>query len=135
MKLLIKTLIKVLTPFIVSVIDAINGVLMYLSYKGLIEVDKKIFSSLDHLVGSSILLIAYIITRSSHMCKYYKMSCYLLIVFHVYAEIYIFTDITFHWYVYVSWAILALSFMFSVIYILGEKTRKLIRLSYKRAQK
>lgn len=132
MKIFIKTLLKVFTPFIVSLVDSINGILMYLSYKEIIFIDKDVFSSLDHFSGSSIILICYILSRSSHMCKYYKISCYLILAFHIYAEIYLYTEISFHWFVYLSWVLLSISVILSIIYILGAKTRKLIRQAYKR---
>lgn len=128
--------LKLFTPFIASSITALNGVLMYLSFNlENISIDKKIFTSLDHFSGSSILLVGYILARSPHMCKYYKASCYSLILFHTYAEIYIYTKISFNWFTYISIICLLASIVFWTIFILGAKTRRLIHRFYRYGRK
>lgn len=127
-----RDLIKILTPFIISLVDIVNGVILYLKIEYNFEINGKILSASSHVFGSSVLLIAYILVRSPHMCKYYKASCYSLLMFHLYAILYIFTSISFLWYMYVSWVILSVSLICWIVYILGARTRRLIRQSYRR---
>lgn len=131
-KKFIKMLIIVFTPFIVTIVDAINGVCLYMQVEGYWIIDKKLEPSTEHSAGSSLLLIGYVICRSKHMCKYYKYACWSIVAFHAFAELYIFTGITYLWFAYISWVIHSISFVLCVIYILGKKTHRLIRQFYKR---
>lgn len=127
--------LKVFTPFISASVSAINGVLMYLKIECEIEIDSNLFTSLDHSVGSSILFVSYVLARSPHMCKYYKASCYSLLIFNIYAEVYIHTKMAFNWFAYISITLLMASIVFWTIYALGAKTRRFIRQFYRYGQK
>lgn len=121
-----KTIIKMLTPFIISVMDIICGVILYLKLEYGITINYEVKETLSHLTGSSVLLIAYIIVHSTHMCKYYKSMCYLLLLFHVFTIIYIYTNITTLEYIYLTWSIMSISLVLWTISVLGHKTYKTI---------
>lgn len=126
---MIRTTIKMLTPFIISSVDVVNGVLLYLqSYCGY-NYSNRLYSLLSHISGSSILLIAYVIVNSTHMCKYYKSSCWSLLMMHVFTIIYLYTDIKLLWYIYTTWTICALSLVLWTASILGKKTYNTIHQS------
>lgn len=123
---MIKTLFKILTPFIAIIADAINGVLLYRQYELELMVDTRLYPTFDHSTGSSVLVIGYILATSSHMCKYYKISCWLIILMHVFSIIYVWTPIKIIEYIYFCWVILGFAFVMWVIPILGNKTAKTI---------
>lgn len=127
-----KTFIKMLTPFIISVIDVIDGVLLYLEhYKG-ITVDARFYSLISHSTGSSILVLLYIIVSSTHMCKYYKTSCWMIVFMHTLTILYIYTNITLLFYLLGVWIFSGISLVCWTISVLGHKTYKTIHQSYKR---
>lgn len=131
-KALIKMLIIVLTPFIVNIVDAINGVCLYLQVQKDWYIDPRLEPFTEHSTGCSLLLIGYVLCRSHHMCKYYKYACWSIVVFHLFAELYLFTSIKYLWFAYIAWVIHAITFVLCVIYLLGNRTRKLIRQFYRR---
>lgn len=65
-------LIRIYTPFICALAAIIHGVLYLTNYDGCL------YWVLGNLTGHSILLIAYIIATSKRMCKWYKITTYLL---------------------------------------------------------
>lgn len=130
---MIKTAIKLLTPFIVSIVDIIGGVLLYLRCEGY-SITPIYREVLSHFSGSSLLLILYVIVSSPHMCKYYKTSCWLLLTFHVMSLLYIFTDITTLFYIYITWVIMVASLVCWTISILSCKIYKTINQSCKRLE-
>lgn len=129
---MIKTIFRFLTPFITIIADAINGVLLYRQYELEKVVDERIYPTIDHLTGSSILLIAYVLCTSTHMCIYYKTSCWTLIFIHVLSIVYVYTSITVIEYIYYVWVLLGFSFIMWTISVLGYKTAKTISQSCKR---
>lgn len=69
--------IKLYTPFICSIVAAIHGVLFLLE-KG----NSNILLFFGDITGNSILLLYFVLIHSKRMCKWYKMSIYLLMVVH-----------------------------------------------------
>lgn len=123
---MIKTLFRILTPFITIVADSINGVLLYRQYELNVGIYDDIYPVFNHLTGSSILLMSYVISTSNHMCIYYKMSCYTLIVMHLFSILYVYTNISVIEYVYYAWVLLSISFVMWLVAVLGHKTCKTI---------
>lgn len=131
---MIKTIIRMLTPFIISVVDIIDGVLLFLELFKDIEIDGRFYKLLSHCTGSSILLISYILLTSTHMCKYYKTACYLILLLHLYTIFYLYTDITIKTYLYLAIVLSLLSLVCWTISVLGHKTYKTIHQACKREQ-
>lgn len=131
MKSFIKLIVVIFTPFIVSIVDIINGVNLYMEVECGHVVDPKLYVTTEHATGSSILLTGYVLCRSSHMCKYYKLACWSIMIFHIYAELYIHTGIEYLWFAYLSWIIHTTGLILCIIYILGKRTRRLIRRAYR----
>lgn len=123
---MIKTLFRILTPFIAIIADAINGVLLYRKYELHLIVEERFYPTFDHSTGSSVLLIGYVLSTSTHMCIYYKISCCAIIAMHVFSIIYTWTPIKIIEYIYFVWVILGFAFVMWVISILGYKTYKTI---------
>lgn len=76
-KEIIRKLIRIYTPFVCAVIVVLNGVLYFSGYKGLLY---RIFSE---FTGHSFLVVAYMLACSSAMCKWYKITCWLLFASHI----------------------------------------------------
>lgn len=131
---MIKTLFRILTPFIAIIIDSINGVLLYRQYELHLEVETRLYSTFDHSTGSSILLIGYVLSTSTHMCIYYKISGLSIIAMHIFSIVYIWTPIKIIEYIYFVWVILGFAFIMWVISILGSKTAKTISQSCKHSE-
>lgn len=129
---MIKTLLRYFTPFIISVIDFINGVLLYMEYVQHVSVDGKIYKLLSITGGSSILVIAYMLATCRHMCRYYKASCWILMLMHIISLIYIYTPITVVTYIYVLTVFSMISSVLATAAILCGKTIRVIRRSYRR---
>lgn len=130
----LKTAIKMLTPFIISVNDIISGVLLFLRVEYKYEIDPTYREWISHCTGSSILVILYIIVSSTHMCKYYKTSCYTTLLLHILALIYIYTEITIIQYIYIIWISSVFSLVCWTISFLGHKTYKTIHQACTREQ-
>ena len=129
-----KTIIRFLTPFIVSVSDIICGVMFYLRIEEGIDISYSIRNTFSHCTGSSILLILYILATLVHMCKYYKSCCLCLLFFHVLSILYIYTDITTLQYVYATWIFSVISLILWTISVLGYKTFKTIHQACKHSE-
>lgn len=123
-----------LTPFIISVVDIIDGVLLFLELFKDIEIDGRFYKLLSHCTGSSILLISYILLTSTHMCNYYKTACYLILLLHLYTIFYLYTDITIKTYLYLAIVLSLLSLVCWTISVIGHKTYKTIHQACKREQ-
>lgn len=132
---MINTLLRYLTPFIASVIDVIYGVSLYINYVEPEMISQKFFNLLSLTGGSSILLIGYLISTSKHMCKYYKLSCWIIFFMHVLSIVYTYTPITFIEYIYVFTILSMVSLVVSTVSILGCKTSRAIRQAYKRVRR
>lgn len=123
---MIKTIIKYLTPFIVSFIDVINGVCLYIQYILNINIDERFYPTFSHSSGSSVLLIAFVIAMTKDMCKFYKASCYGLLIMHIISLIYTWTPITIVVYIYIFIIFSLLSLIGITIAILGYKVHTMI---------
>lgn len=75
-------LIKIYTPFICAITAIIHGVLY------LIDVGGVIMYLMGEFTGHSILLILYILSTSRKICKWYKITNYLLLSIHVFNTFY-----------------------------------------------
>lgn len=80
---MIKRLIRLYTPFICALTAIIHGVLYLMKYDGLLTV------VLSEFTGHSILLILYVLSTSPKMCKWYKITNYLLLSIHLMNLVYI----------------------------------------------
>jgi hypothetical protein len=74
---MVKRLIKIYTPFICAITAIIHGVLFLKGYKG------QAYYILNDITGHSILLILYVLATSKKMCKWYKITCNLLLSIHI----------------------------------------------------
>lgn len=127
-----KTFIKMLTPFIMSIFDITNGVMFYISLKYDVTFDNRIYSLFGNLCGSSLLVIFYIMVNSTHMCKYYKTACILLLIKHLVSISYLYTELTQIEYTYIILTLSTFSLVCWTISVLGYKTYKTIHQSCKR---
>ena len=107
---LIKRLIRIYTPFVCALTAVIHGVLFLLGYKGII------LWILGKLTGHSILLILYILSTSSKMCVWYKITNYLLLSIHIAYIIYKFGYIESGYIIYISLILNILAVMSFLIY-------------------
>lgn len=131
---MIKTFIRMLTPFIISLVDIVNGVMRYLEYKHDYKFDYRIYEIFSHGAGSSIILILYVLVTSIHMCKYYKSACWCLLILHLQTIAYLYIDLEFMWYLYIVWILSSLSLVFWTASLLGRKTYKTIHQACTREQ-
>ena len=129
---MINTILRYFTPFIISVIDFINGVLLYLQYVQDIDIDGRIYKLMSITGGSSMIVIAYILATSRYMCKYYKASYWILMFMHFISFVYIYIEITIVEYVYALTVLSMISAVMATASILCSKTIKVIRQSYRR---
>lgn len=134
-KNLIKTVLKLLTPFIVCIASIINGVLLYLQHVKGVAINESIYTDMSHTCASSIICIACILAYSTHMCKYYKASCWLIIAMHLLSIIYEHTGFEYVLYLYSIWVLGAFCFVCSVASILGYKTANTINQACKHSDK
>lgn len=74
---MIKRLIRIYTPFICAFTAIIHGVLFLSEYRG------QVYYILNDLTGHSIIVVLYILTTSQKMCKWYKITCNLLLIIHI----------------------------------------------------
>lgn len=123
---MLKTIIKMLTPFIISFVNVLNGVLWLLTYKYEYVFNENINPFCSHLSGSSLLVVLYIIVHSTHMCKYYNASCYSLLLFHMLTIAYIFTKMDLSCYIYATLIVSLSSLILWTVSVLGRKTYKTI---------
>lgn len=71
-----KKLIILYTPFICALIASVHGVL-YLS-----DINVRTLYVLSEFTGHSILVILYMLVHSKRMCKWYKITLWLLMLVH-----------------------------------------------------
>lgn len=82
-------LIRIYTPFICAITALIHGVLYLFKINSVLRI------ILGDLTGHSILLILYIIATSHRMCKWYKITNYLLLLIHIINIGYVYNFITY----------------------------------------
>lgn len=129
--MLFKTIIKVIAPFIILLSDIIYGALVYMDAERDVPLNENLCYVISHTCGSSIFVVLYIIAHSTHMCIYYKTSCYILLCMHIFTIIYIYTDITFLQYIYYFGVMCMLVFITWVISLFTQRTACLISQSCK----
>ena len=83
---MVSRLIRIYTPFICAIAAIIHGVLFLVGYTGVMR------NVLGEFTGHSIFLILYIISASHKMCKWYKITNYLLLSIH-FVNLAYYTDI------------------------------------------
>lgn len=74
---MVARLIRIYTPFICALAAIIHGVLVLTEYDGYA------YCVLSDLTGHSLLLMAYVFATSKRMCKWYKVTCWLLVMIHI----------------------------------------------------
>ena len=74
---MINRLIRIYTPFICALSAIIHGVLFLIGYRGIT------YAILNDFTGHSFLLILYVICTSKKMCKWYRLTNYLLLSIHI----------------------------------------------------
>lgn len=130
--MILNTFVRYFTPFIISVMDFINGVLIYMEYVQHVSVDGNVYKLLSITGGSSILVIAYMLATSRHMCRYYKCSCWILMFMHVISVVYIYTPIAVVTYIYALTVLSMVALVLATAAILCRKTIRVIRRAYRR---
>ena len=73
---MVARLIRIYTPFICSIVAIIHGVLFLRGYDGMI------YSIFSDITGHSILLISFVLATSKRMCRWYRYTCWLLLLVH-----------------------------------------------------
>lgn len=73
---MISRLVKIYTPFICALFAIIHGVLSLNGYDGIL------YGISADLTGHSVVVILYILSTSKKMCKWYKLTNYLLLTIH-----------------------------------------------------
>jgi hypothetical protein len=86
----IRRFIRIYTPFICAIVAIIHGI-MFLQGK-----DSEFVCLLGDLTGHSIIVIVYIIATSKRMCRWYKYTCWLLLITHVINISYVIFDIDYY---------------------------------------
>lgn len=69
--------IKLYTPFILAFTAFIHGVLL------LLKVKTVLYYLFNCVTGNSLLLMLFVLVHSKRMCKWYKLSIYLLMMIHI----------------------------------------------------
>ena len=87
---MIARLIRIYTPFICALAAIVHGVLFLQEYEG-----NAIYVFSD-LTGHSIVMVAYILATSKRMCRWYKYTCYLLLIMHFLNLAYVAFDIDYY---------------------------------------
>lgn len=118
---MIKIIIKYLTPFIASLVDIINGVFLYIEYILKQEVDCRFYDLISHSTGSSLLFVAFVLVMADDMCKFYKASCWALLIMHMISITYIYTPIAVTAYIYIFLLFSMFSLITITISVLGHK--------------
>lgn len=76
-KNVLKRLVRIYTPFICAVVAIIHGVLYFCRCKS------ELCFIMNDFTGHSFLLIGYILCTCDRMCKWYKITCLLLMTVHI----------------------------------------------------
>lgn len=119
-KMIIKRLIRIYTPFIMALASIVHAVLFFEGYEGVA------YSNLSSMFGFSLLASIYIMASSGMMCTWYKVTNYLLICVNVLSLIY--TNIPFNGivYLYIVLTLSILSVIAFIIYQFQKGIRKLL---------
>lgn len=107
---MLSKLIRIYTPFICAIIAIIHGVLSLLEYQG------SLYYILNEFTGHSIFVLLYFIATSKRMCKWYKITIYLLLSIHILNLIYLFGFIDYYRVLYIGIVINILAFISFLVY-------------------
>lgn len=113
-------LIRIYTPFICAVIATIHEVLYLMNY------ESNLFYILNEFTGHSILLILYIIATSHRMCKWYKITNYLLLSIHFLNLLYIAGYIDYYILLYLGLILNIISLITFLIYRVSVGITKIL---------
>lgn len=108
--IMVARLIGIYTPFICAIVAIIHGVLSLVNYDGIL------YYVFSEATGHSFLLITYIIATSKRMCKWYKITNYLLLSIHFVNLMYIFGFIDYYHIICTSLSLNILAFISFIIY-------------------
>lgn len=75
--MLVRRLVRIYTPFMCAIIMLIQEALIKYKYEGLLS------NYLSEYSGHSVLVIAYILCTCDKMCKWYKITNWLLFSTHI----------------------------------------------------
>lgn len=73
---MIARLIRIYTPFICALAAIIHGVLYLSGYDGIY------LYTICEFTGHSIIMVAYLLAASKRMCRWYRYTCWLLLLVH-----------------------------------------------------
>ena len=74
---MVARLIRIYTPFICALTAIIHGVLYLMQYGGTLQY------YLNEMTGQSIIMVAYLLATSKRMCRWYRYTCWLLMLVHM----------------------------------------------------
>ena len=113
-------LIRIYTPFICAIIAIIHGVLSLTGYEG------SLYYILSEFTGHSIFVLLYFIATSRRMCKWYKITVYLLLSIHILNLLYLFDFIGYYKVIYAGIVINILAFFSFIVYRVTVGITKII---------
>ena len=87
---MVKRLIRIYTPFICAITAIIHGVISLGEYEVVLGY------YLSEFTGHSLLVLLYILATCRRMCKWYKITVYLLMSVHALNIIYLLGGITYY---------------------------------------
>lgn len=87
---MLRRFIRIYTPFICAIAAIVHGII-FLQGK-----DSEFLCLLGDITGHSIIMIAYILSSSRRMCRWYKYTCYLLLFSHAINISYVIFDIDYY---------------------------------------
>lgn len=117
---MVARLIRIYTPFICALSALIHGVL------SLCEYDGYAYYVLSDMTGHSLLLLSYVFATSKRMCKWYKLTCWLLVLIHVLNLSYVAFGIEYYTILYAGLVINILALITFLIYRLKVGITKIL---------
>lgn len=107
--------IKQYTPFICAIVSIVHIFLYIDGYRG------SLYGVLNNLTGHSVIVILFILYHSRRMCKWYKLSCWMLILIHVSNILYHIGFVKYDDSIFITLLLSIVSLMFSVIFIATKR--------------
>lgn len=123
---MLKRLVKLYTPFICAIMAIIHGVLYLCKYSGCF------YWIASNFTGHSILLIMYVMVHSKRMCKWYKITLWMLMLVHVSNTLFYTDIIPRRSIIYVTLILNMLALMFWLIFMATRRITKAIHSACKR---
>lgn len=117
---MLSKLIRIYTPFICAIVAIIHGVLSLTNYDG------SLYYILNEFTGHSIFVLLYIIATSRRMCKWYKLTVWLLLSIHLLNLLYLFGYIDYYRVLYAGIVINILAFFSFIVYRVTVGITKII---------